>query len=87
MSDEDVVKTAKITETYCCHFCGSETWDISNSNFNSVLNCWNISMRKAWNLSYMTHRYLLPVHAGHNPQGMIFSKFLSMYQIMSSSTN
>ncbi len=35
----------------------------------------------------MTHRYLLPVLAGHNPHDMIFSKFLSMYQCMSCSTN
>ncbi len=28
-----------------------------------------------------------PVLAGHNPQDMIFSKFLSMYQCMSCSTN
>ncbi len=35
----------------------------------------------------MTHRYLLPVLAGHNPQDMIFSKFLSMDQCMSCSTN
>ncbi len=45
----------KMIETYCCHLYGSETCDFSNSNFNSVLNSWNISIRKAWNLSYMTH--------------------------------
>ncbi len=39
--------TCKMIETYCCHFYGSETWDFSNSNFNSVLNSWNISIRKA----------------------------------------
>ncbi len=36
----------KMIETYCCHFYGSETWDFSNSSFNSVLNSWNISIRK-----------------------------------------
>ncbi len=34
-------------ETYCCQFDGSETWEFSNSNFNSVLNSWNLSIRKA----------------------------------------
>ncbi len=61
--------------------------DFSNSNFNSVLISWNISIRKAWNLSYMTHRYLVPALAGRNLQDMIISKFLSMYQCMSCSTN
>ncbi len=55
----------KMIESYCCHFYGSETLDFGNSNFNSVLNSWNISIRKAWNISYMTHRYLLHVLAGH----------------------
>ncbi len=37
----------KMIETYVCHFYESETWDFSNSNFNSVLNNWNISIRKS----------------------------------------
>ncbi len=59
----------------------------SNSNFNNVLNSWNISIRKERNLSYMTHQYLLPALIGHNPQDIIFSKFLPMYQCMSCSIN
>ncbi len=74
-------------ETYCCHCYGSETWDFSNSNFIRVLNSWNISIRKALNSPFMTHQYLLPVLAGHNPHDVVFSKFLSMYQSMSCSTN
>ncbi len=45
----------KTVEAYFCHFYGSEIWDFSNCNFNSVLNSWNISIRKAYNLPYMTH--------------------------------
>ncbi len=45
---------------------------------NSVLNSWNISIRKALNLPYITHRYLLPVIVGHNPQDMIV--FIRFYQ-------
>jgi hypothetical protein len=77
----------RMIEAYCCHFYGSETWDFSHCNFNRILTSWNIAIRKAWNLPYMAHRYLLPVLAGHSPQGIIFSQFLSMYHTMCQSKN
>ncbi len=67
----------KMIERYCCLFYGSETWDFSNTNFNSVLNSWNISIQKAWNLPCMTYRYLLPLLAGYTHRTW---PFLSFYQ-------
>ena len=77
----------KMIESYCCHFYGSETWEHSNCNFSRILTSWNISIRKAWNLPYTAHRYMLPVLARHEPQDIIYYKFLSMYDTMCNSKN
>ena len=65
----------KMIDSYCCHFYGAETWDFNSRYFEDILTSWNIAIRKAWNLPYMAHRYILPVLAGHNARDMIFNKF------------
>ncbi len=77
----------RMLDTYCCHYYGSETWDFNNSHFNNILTSWNIAIRKAWDLPYRAHCYLLPVLANHYARDMIYSKFLTLHKSMSSSKN
>ena len=61
--------------------------DFNNTDFNRVIKSWNIAIRKAWNLPYKAHRFMLPTLAGHNPQNIIFCKFLKLYRNMCHSKN
>ncbi len=78
---------SRMIDTYCCHFYGSETWDLKNSQFDSILTSWNISIRKAWKLPYRAHRYMLPILAGHNARDIVYKKFINYYVSMLNSDN
>ena len=77
----------KMIFTYCCHYYGSEVWDLTDIHFKYVLTTWNIAVRQAWDLPYDSHTYLLPVIASHSARDIIYSKFLSFYSAMCNSKN
>ena len=44
---------------YCCDAYGAMLWDLDSDSANSFFKAWNIQACYSWNVSYMTHTYLV----------------------------
>ena len=49
----------KMYYSYCCSFYGWQLWDISSNYIEDSYVAWQTAIRRIFNLSYTTHRYLL----------------------------
>jgi len=79
---------AKLFQTYCCSFYGSQAWSMSSSSFEMITIAWNKAVRRIFNLPYTTHRYLLPfVSQSDHIRDNLLKRFNSFLQTWISSEN
>ena len=55
----------KTTVIYNYHFTGSPLWDLFCDEAKKLENSWNIYVRKAFDLPFTTHRYLIEAVSNH----------------------
>jgi hypothetical protein len=50
----------KLFNSYCCHFYGSQAWNLNDKNITRVYTAWNKAVRYLCNVPSTTHTKLLP---------------------------
>ena len=77
----------KTTTIYNYHFTGSPLWDLFCDEANKVENSWNIFIRKAFDLPFNSHRYLIEAISNHpHLKRILVLRFMSfLKQIQKSS--
>ncbi len=48
-----------LLSAYCCHFHGSQSWDLSDPNILFINTAWNMAMRIIWKLPFDSHKVIL----------------------------
>ncbi len=73
---------------YCCHFYGSQSWDISDPHILFINTAWNRAVRIICKLPFDSHKVILSgLNIGQNSWDAIFRRFYKMYECMCSSIN
>lgn len=79
---------ARLFQTYCCSFYGSQTWNMSNTIVDSIYTSWNKAVRRIFNLPFDTHRYLLPYVSQSEPiRYQLIKRFKTFFAACVSSEN
>ena len=51
----------RLFQSYCTSLYGCELWQLNNERIGDLCTTWRKSLRRVWNLPYMSHSYLLPI--------------------------
>ena len=78
----------EIFNSQCCHFYGSEAWNMSVPEFDSFCKTWNQGVRKTFNLPYQTHtRFLKHFVKRPHVSDQLYRRFYKLLITMLQSTN
>jgi hypothetical protein len=68
----------RLFSSYCSSFFGCELWDLGDQSVVQICIEWRKAIRRIWNVSHMTHSYLLPLISQCLPPLDLFcSRFLT----------
>ncbi len=51
----------KLFKQYCCSFYGSNLWLLTSDKCKDICVAWRKSLRKVWNVPYMTHKRVIAI--------------------------
>jgi hypothetical protein len=78
----------KMFASQCCHYYGTQTWQLSSSALRDFCTMWNRCVRRLLHLPNRTHCRFLPSLARmKSPMEQISGSFLRLYQHMITSNN
>ncbi len=61
-----------LLSAYCCHFYGSQSWDLSDPHILFINTAWNKAMRIIWKLPFDSHKVILSGLNKASIQGMLY---------------
>ncbi len=77
-----------LLSAYCCHFYGSQSWDLIDPHILFINTTWNRAVRIIWKLPFHSHKVILSgLNKGQSSWDAIFRRFYKMYECMCSSKN
>ena len=71
---------SKVFMAKCCHFYGSQTWDLDSRYINTFSTTWRKAVRKIWCLPYRTRSSIVPHLLGVQPfEEQLHQRVAKMY--------
>ena len=78
----------EILNSRCCHFYGSEAWNMSTPEFDAFCKTWNRGVRKTFDLPFQTHtRFLKHFVKRSHVTDQLFRRFYKLLNVMLQSKN
>ncbi len=79
---------AKLFGNYCCSFYGSQAWDLTSDNIDTICIAWHKAVRRIWKVPYNCHtRYLQYLMKTLYVRDQFVARFAKFYNVMKCSKN
>ena len=79
---------SRLFNSYCCHYYGSQAWNLEDMNVNKIFTAWNKAVRHLCKLPYNTHTRFLPYVIGTlHVREQIMLRTVKMLCTMNNSNN
>ena len=79
---------ARLFQSYCCSFYGSQLWSFSSKDFDKCCKAWNIASRKVLDINYRSHTWTLgPLLGQQHISDQLKVRSVKFYNALSKSKN